>query len=77
MKKKIKDLTYEEAIKICNNRGKHLPCDRCPLSFGRNELSCYRTFLQNPFVSKLSILSLDKKLIDVEREVEIDESNFD
>lgn len=31
MKKKIKDLTFEELVKLC---GKYELCDNCPYSYG-------------------------------------------
>lgn len=63
MKKKIKDLTLEDANKICNNGGKYLPCDRCPLSFGRKSTSCYRTLL----------LGVHGKKLNLDKEVEVNE----
>ena len=67
MKKKIKNLTIEEANKICNNGGKYLPCDRCPLSFGRDTALCYRDILQE----------IHKKKFNLDKEVEINESDND
>lgn len=64
MKKKIKDLTLEEATKICE---KNLHCDKCPLLLfiKRSRTYCYHVFL----------LATNGKKVDLDKEVEIDESN--
>ena len=62
MKKKIKDLTLEEAIKICCSYFWNI-CHNCPLKYKNNRL-CHKI--------KLVIME-EEKDFDSEREVEVDD----
>ena len=63
MKKKIKDLTLEEAKVICE---KHYGCNKCPLNFNKNA-SCVPCYLDK--------LTCDKYATDYQlnKEVKVDE----
>lgn len=67
MKKKIKDLTYEEAKVICN---KYDSCNKCPLNLNKKSpcIPCY-----------LDKLQCDKYITyyQLNKEIEINESNND
>ena len=67
MKKKIKDLTLEEARKICEL---YYNCNRCPLNISKKAtyIPCY-----------IDKLICDKHLTyyQLNKEVEVDESNND
>ena len=67
MKKKIKELTLEEARVICN---KNISCSNCPLNFNKKAttIPCY-----------LDKLKCDEytTYYQLNKEVEVDESNND